>query len=87
MIFLGIGVAFLVLGLGVTLLTYLVGRYLRDRRHRTFCLVMAGLSCLQIPWGTAIGICTISVLNRPSVKVLFEAPRTLAMDSVPPVAG
>jgi hypothetical protein len=27
---------------------------------------------LQIPWGTAVGICAINVLNRPSVKMLFD---------------
>jgi formate/nitrite transporter FocA (FNT family) len=68
----GIGLAILVLGGTATLLTYLAGRYIRDRRNRTFCLVLASLWCLQIPWGTAIGISTISVLNRAGVKSLFE---------------
>jgi hypothetical protein len=34
------------------------------------------LCCLSIPWGTAFGICAIGVLNRPSVKALFDLPRT-----------
>jgi hypothetical protein len=36
-------------------------------------MVMAGLCCLQVPWGTAIGICAINVLNRPSVMAMFES--------------
>ena len=74
LIFLVVGVGFLVIGLAITFLAFATGRNLRDRRNRTFCLVIAGLSCLQIPWGTVIGVCTISVLNRPSVKALFEPP-------------
>ena len=74
LIFLGVGVAVLLIGLGIALLAFFAGRSLRDRRRRTFCLIVAGLSCLQIPWGTVIGVCTISVLNRPGVKALFERP-------------
>jgi len=71
-ILLGIGLVILVLGGAATLLTYLAGRYIRDRRNRVYCLVLASLWCLQIPWGTAIGICTFSVLSRASVQALFE---------------
>ena len=74
MIFLVMGAGFLLIGLTITLLAFFTAHNLRDRRNRTFCLVIAGLSCLQIPWGTVIGVCTIAVLNRPSVKALFEPP-------------
>ena len=71
-IFVGLGLFFLFIGLTVTFLTFLAGRSLQERCRRTFCLVMAGLCCLQIPWGTAIGICAINVQTRPSVRTLFE---------------
>ena len=74
LIFLCIGIAVLVIGLAITFLAFYAGRCLRDRRHRTFCLIVAGLTCLQLPWGTVIGVCTINVLNRPSVRALFEPP-------------
>lgn len=74
--FLGAGIAFLVVSAAAALVTYLAGRNLRDRRHRFLCLIVAGLCCLSIPWGTAFGICAIGVLNRPSVKALFDLPRT-----------
>lgn len=77
LIFLGIGIAVLVIGLTLTGLTFLAGRSLRDRRRRMYCLIVAVLSCLQIPWGTVIGVSTIIVLNRPSVRALFE-PRAAA---------
>lgn len=71
-IFVGMGMFFLFLGLTVALLLFLTGKNLQQRHHRTFCLVMAGLCCLQVPWGTAIGICAINVLNRPSVIAMFK---------------
>ena len=71
-IFLGIGAFFLFCGLTITVLLFLVSKSLEQRRHWVFCMVMAGLCCMQIPWGTALGICAINVLNRPTVRALFE---------------
>ena len=78
-----IGLVVLTLGGTATLLTYLAGRYIGDRRNRIFCLILASLWCLQIPWGTAIGICTFAVLNRPGVKPMFEHAHP-PMGSAPP---
>ncbi|HZS08052.1 MAG TPA: hypothetical protein VFD58_24670 [Blastocatellia bacterium] len=47
-------------------------RALRHRRNRTLCFLTAGLSCLQMPWGTLLGVFTFMVLGRGSVKELFE---------------
>ena len=38
------------------------------------CLVVAGIACLFMPVGTALGIFTILVLLRPSVRALFPDP-------------
>jgi hypothetical protein len=73
-IFVGIGSLFLFAGLTIAFLMFLAGRSLQERRRRTFCMVMAGLSCLQIPWGTVVGVCAINVLNRPSVRMMFDQP-------------
>lgn len=51
----------------------LSGRFLRRKTHRVFSLVIAGLDCLSIPWGTALGVFTIVVLTRPSVRKEYEA--------------
>jgi len=53
----------------------LSGLYLRARRHHTFSMVMAGLNCLHVPVGTALGIFTFIVLGRDSVRKLYEAER------------
>jgi hypothetical protein len=83
--FLGFGLGALILGLAGSFLTFLVGRSLRDRRRRTFCIVVAFLYCLYVPWGTVIGVCTIIVLNRPNMKTLFgEQPPPQSVLSTPP---
>ncbi|RYD43476.1 MAG: hypothetical protein EOP83_31795 [Verrucomicrobiaceae bacterium] len=50
------------------------GRCLSARRNYTFCFVIACLSCAGFPLGTALGVFTILVLQRPTVKALFSQP-------------
>jgi len=45
---------------------------LKERRSRTFCLVTAAFSSLEIPYGTALGLMTFTVLARASVRRAFE---------------
>ena len=66
------GVLALAAGLGWALLAYFAGRNLGAHRARVFCMVIAALTCLSFPWGTALGVCTLIVLNRRPVKVLFS---------------
>jgi hypothetical protein len=47
------------------------GRCLSRRTHYMFCFVMACVACLFMPFGTVLGIFTIIVLSRPTVKALF----------------
>ena len=50
----------------------LSARFLRGRRHRTFSLIVAGINCLGIPLGTILGVFTLIVLLRPSVRTLYR---------------
>jgi hypothetical protein len=50
------------------------GRCLSRRQSYTFCFAMACLVCMVMPFGTVLGIFTIIVLLRPSVKILFAQP-------------
>jgi len=59
-------------GLGFACCLVLAGRSLARRRNYTFCLVMAGVSCMFMPFGTVLGVFTIIILVRDSVKALFE---------------
>jgi hypothetical protein len=48
-----------------------VGVQIRKRRWWTFCYLTGWGECLMFPFGTVLGIFTIIVLSRPSVKQLF----------------
>jgi len=58
--------------LAMALCLALSARSLGQQRRRTFCMVVAAISCLFFPFGTALGVFTLIVLSRPSVRALFE---------------
>jgi len=66
----GLGMFAILMTVGV--LKFVTSRRLKQRRSRVFCMVVAGLSCFAIPYGTMLGVCTFLVLGRPSVVRLFE---------------
>jgi hypothetical protein len=47
---------------------------LKRRKSRTFCMVIAALCCLGVPYGTVLGALTFVVLGRPSVQQQFDHP-------------
>lgn len=69
--FVAVGGVFVLGGWLVAVLILTAGRFLNRRKHHTFCVVIAGLSCVFFPFGTALGVFTLIVLLRPSVKELF----------------
>ena len=64
------GTWFLISGI----LNVISGLCLRVHKHRTFSLVVAGINCLHLPLGTVLGVFTIIVLLRGSVRELYEGP-------------
>jgi hypothetical protein len=73
-IFGGIGLAFFLVLLTLALLKFRAAICLRRRTSRTFCMVVAGISCLGVPYGTVLGVFTFIVLGRDSVTRLFNSP-------------
>jgi hypothetical protein len=72
-LFVLIGSAAIVIGWTFSVLIIIAGRFLARRRHHLFCLIMAGVSCaVAVPLGTVLGVFTLIVLLRPSVKELFQ---------------
>jgi cytochrome c oxidase assembly factor CtaG len=63
---------FFVLGATLNLLS---GLFLRKRRNKVFSMIVAGLNCLHVPLGTALGVFTFIVLSRDSVGRLYEQNR------------
>ena len=56
-------------------LNLLSASFLRQRTHRAFSLFVAGVNCLHIPFGTALGVFSIMTLTRDSVRRTYEGPR------------
>ena len=70
--FVVLGGAFVLVGETIALLTYLAARRISERRSRTFILVVAGIHCLNMPLGTALGVFTFITLLRDSVARHFD---------------
>lgn len=75
---------FIVAGWTFAVLVAFAGRSLQTRRRYTYCLVMAGIECIFMPVGTVLGVFTIIVLMRDSVKALFGRP--VAGNAATPIA-
>jgi len=70
--------AFIIAGWVFAGLLAWAGHCLNRRKHYLFCLVMACVACLFMPFGTVLGVFTIIVLSRASVKESFgQAPKPI----------
>ena len=72
--FMAAGFFFILLSWGMAAALILTGRWIGERKNWMYCFVMACLSCASFPLGTALGVFTIIVLQRTSVKMLFGRP-------------
>lgn len=70
-LFVIIGSLIIILGLTLGILKIFTGKFIRNRKHRIFCLIISGINCIFFPYGTALGVSSLIVLNRDSVKQLF----------------
>ncbi|MFZ2644058.1 MAG: hypothetical protein WA117_23910 [Verrucomicrobiia bacterium] len=57
------------------------GRFIAKRKHYMFCFVVGAVECVFLPFGTVLGVFTIIVLMRESVKNLFAANNSVASTS------
>jgi hypothetical protein len=64
---------FILLGWTFGALTLFAGRCLKRRSRRAFVITMACLNLLFLPLGTLLGVATLMVLTRPSVKAAYGA--------------
>ena len=70
-VFIGVGALALVVGWVIAGLMIYSGLSIAARRRRVFSLVVAGVMCLSFPIGTALGVFTIIVLVRDSVRAKY----------------
>ena len=71
-IFAIVGSLLFLLGVAIAICILIAGRSLAKRTRYWFALVVACIECLFIPFGTILGVFTIIVLSRESVKALFS---------------
>ena len=75
-IFVVLGSVLFLIGIAMAICILIAGRSLALRKRYSFAFVMACIECLFIPFGTILGVFTIIVLLRESVKALFAATQT-----------
>ena len=71
-IFAVLGALLFLIGIAMAICILIAGRSLALRKRYSFAFVMACIECLFIPFGTILGVFTIVVLSRESVKRLFS---------------
>jgi hypothetical protein len=75
-IFVTMGAVAVFFGWAMAGATALSGRFLAQRQRYPFCLVVAGLLCFWMPFGTILGVFTLVILTKPHVRAQFtSAPR------------
>lgn len=72
--FIGAATIVILCGLALAVCLLLAGGFLARRRHYLFCLGVAGAACALTPVGTVLGVFTILVLLRDSVRAEFGRP-------------
>ena len=62
---------FILMGWGAAACTVISGRLIAKRKRRMFSFVLGAILCVFMPFGTVLGVFTIIVLNKDSVKELY----------------
>jgi hypothetical protein len=66
------GIFLFLLGVAFAVVLAFAGRSLSRRKRYWFAFVVACIECIFVPFGTILGVFTIIVLSRESVKTLFS---------------
>jgi hypothetical protein len=66
-------ISFSVVAAAFAIMCCLLAYFLVARRHRRAALVMAGISCVGIPYGTILGIATLITISWPEVRAQFTS--------------
>jgi len=72
LLFMAIGLAISLIAASFTVLKLLTAQAIGKRRWKGLIFATATISCLGVPWGTALGVLTFIVLTRPSVASKFS---------------
>ncbi len=70
-VFVAVAIVIILIAWSLAACMIAAGRSIKKRRRHTFCQAVAVASCLWMPLGTALGVFSLVVLNRPTVKAMF----------------
>ena len=70
--------AIILLGWAFAIAAAISGYFLSKRRNYTYCLIIAGISCIFMPIGTILGVFTLVELQKDDVKEEFNQGITQA---------
>jgi hypothetical protein len=82
-VFIAIGGGLMLLLWAVAICIFVVAAKIERRTHYGFCFAIACIECLFQPLGTALGVFTLVVLTRQSVKALFDHRTPVAVAPTP----
>jgi hypothetical protein len=83
-LFIVLGGGFFIVGQILAICIIVAGRFLARRRHYPFVFVVGCCECLFMPFGIVLGVFTIILLSRESVKSAFvpAVPATFTSEPV-----
>lgn len=85
--FIGGCVASTVYSVMMPILLIFGGRFLARQQRYFFCILVAVLACLSLALSTILGIASLIVLFRPTVRGLFSKAKSRAAEAALPVAA
>ncbi|NNE68488.1 MAG: hypothetical protein HKN33_18115 [Pyrinomonadaceae bacterium] len=62
-----------IIGLYGVISGYYYIRFVRERKHYVYCMVLSGLTATSFPIGTIVGILSILILMKEDVRDIFNA--------------
>lgn len=71
-VMLGVGSLACLFSIAVVVLMVYAAKSIKERKNSTLIYIAAGLNCLHVPLGTALGVFTFIVMSRPTVRELFQ---------------
>lgn len=66
-----VGLGFILGAWIFAILNWIASKRIEQRQGTTFIYIVAGLNCMWMPIGTALGVFTFIVITRPTVRTLF----------------
>lgn len=77
-LFLFFGSAAITFGWAQAICTLIAGLYIKNHKCHTFCVVVAAINCMFMPFGTILGVFSLLVLLKPEVRQLFNSSKLMS---------